>query len=67
VSQFEVSSFNEGPSELCSAIRTEVYLSAGFGNGNVPVFLVQEKETSAPLVGYSHKAKPTSLWVGELF
>jgi hypothetical protein len=51
----------KGQAQLCSAIRAEVYLSASFGNGNVPVFLVQEKETSAPLVGYSHKAQAHQL------
>jgi hypothetical protein len=42
-----------------------VYLNSSFSHWNVPIFLVQEKETSSPLVGDPHKAE-TALGMDEI-
>jgi hypothetical protein len=42
-----------------------VYLNTSFSQWNVPIFLVQQKETSSPLVCHPHKPE-TALGVDEL-
>ena len=42
-----------------------MYLDTPLSHWNVPVFLVQEKETSSPLVGHPHKPE-TGLGMDEL-
>ncbi len=42
-----------------------MYLNTTLSHWNVPIFLVQEKETSSPLVGHPHKPE-TALGMDEL-
>jgi len=42
-----------------------MYLNTTLSHWNVPIFLVQEKETSSPFVGQPHKPK-TALGMDEL-
>ena len=54
------------PDQFASTEGTEVYLNTTLSHWNSPIFLVQEKETSSPLVGQPHKPE-TALRVEELF
>jgi hypothetical protein len=42
-----------------------VYLNTSLSHWNVPIFLVQEKETSSPLVDHPHKPE-TAFGMDEL-
>ena len=42
-----------------------MYLNTPLSHWNVPIFLVEEKETSSPLVGHPHKPE-TALRMAEL-
>ena len=57
--------FHRRPDQFAPAERTEVYLNTILSHRNVPILLVQDKETRSSFVGYPHKPK-TALGMAEL-